>query len=235
MKAFDGFPANMQFTPIPNLFMNMLMPQMNSPELKCMLYIFQTIYAKKGAPRYASLSELLASAPLIASMQSEGKTDAEAIVSALGQAETRGAIIDLEVVQDGRSEHLYFLNTQSDREAVERIRCGEMKLPKIEAVKPATIPAQPKDIFSLYEENIGMLTPMTAEEIKDALTQYPEEWIRDAIREAVNANKRNWRYIARILERWTTEGKKDGTHQPDNQKDAADKYTSGPFGHLIQR
>jgi len=80
-----------------------------------------------------------------------------------------------------------------------------------------------------------MLTPLTSEEINDALTQYPEEWLRDAILEAVNANKRNWRYIERILERWTTEGKKDGTHQRDNQKDNPDKFTQGAYGHLIQR
>jgi DNA replication protein len=234
MKAFDGFPANMQFTPIPNLFMNMLMPEMNSPELKCMLYIFQTIYGKKGSPRYAGLSELLSNPPLIASMKTEDKTGEEAVKSALDMAVKRGAIIDLEVAQNGKNEHLYFLNTASDRDAVARIRNGELKLPKIEAVKPAVILTEQKDIFSLYEENIGMLTPMTAEEIKDALTQYPEEWIRDAIREAVDLNKRNWRYISRILERWTTEGKKDGTHRADNQKEDPDKYIRGPYGHLVQ-
>jgi DnaD/phage-associated family protein len=235
MKSFGGFPANMQFTPVPNLFMNLLMPGMDNPELKIMLYIFQTIYAKKGTPRFASLSELLSNAALIASMKTEGKTGVETVKSALDMAEKRGAIISIEVVQDGKEEHLYFLNTASDREAVERIQRGDLKLPKIEAVRPAVTPVEQKDVFSLYEENIGMLTPMIAEEIKDALTQYPEEWIRDAIRESVDANKRNWRYIARILERWTTEGKKDGTHRRDNQKEDPDKYIRGPYGHLIQR
>jgi DNA replication protein len=235
MKSFGGFPRDMQFTPIPNLFMNALMPGMDSPELKTMLYIFQTIYGKKGTPRFASLSELLSSTPLMVSMKTEGKTGAEAVKSALDMAVKRGAILDLEVVQDGKSERLYFLNTASDREAVERIRSGELKIPKIEAVKPAEPPTEQKDIFSLYEENIGMLTPMIAEEIKDALTQYPEEWIRDAVKESVDANKRNWRYITRILERWTTEGKKDGTHRRDNQKEDPDKYIRGPYGHLIQR
>ena len=235
MKSFGGFPANMQFTPVPNLFMNLLMPGMDNPELKTMLYIFQTIYGKKGTPRFTSLSELLSSVPLIASMKTEGKTGAEVVKSALEMAEKRGAIISLEVTQDGKQEYIYFLNTASDREAVERIKNGELKLPKIEAVKPAVTPTEQKDIFSLYEENIGLLTPMIAEEIKDALTQYPEEWIRDAIRESVDANKRNWRYIARILERWTTEGKTDGTHQRDNQKEDPDKYIRGPYGHLVQR
>lgn len=235
MKSFGGFPRDMQFTPIPNLFMNALMPGMDNPELKTMLYIFQTIYGKKGTPRFASLSGLLSNAALIASMKAEGKTGAETVKSALDMAEKRGAIISLEVVQDGKNELLYFLNTPSDREAIERIQSGELKLPKMEAVKPAEPPTEQKDIFSLYEENIGMLTPMIAEEIKDALTQYPEEWIRDAVREAVDNNKRKWSYISRILERWTTEGKKDGTHRRDNQNPDPDKYIRGPYGHLIQR
>ena len=233
MKGFGGFPRDMQFTRIPNLFMNLLMPQMDSPELKTMLYIFQTIYGKKGSPRYASLSELLASAPLVASMK-DASNPAEAIKAALDGAVGRGAIIDLEVKQDGASEHLYFINTQSDREAVERIRSGALKLPKIECVRPAEPPVEQKDIFSLYEENIGMLTPMIAEELKDALTQYPEEWIGDAIREAVNKNKRNWSYISRILERWLAEGKKDGATGRYTQKESPDKYVGGPYGHLIQ-
>jgi DnaD/phage-associated family protein len=235
MKSFGGFPRDMQFTPVPNLFMNALMPGMDSPELKTMLYIFQTIYAKKGTPRFASLGELLSNPALTSSLQHEGRNGEEAVKGALDMAIKRGAILDLEVTQEGKQESLYFLNTASDREAVERIRSGELKLPKIEAVKPATTPTEQKDIFSLYEENIGMLTPMIAEEIKDALTQYPEEWIRDAVKEAVEANKRNWRYITRILERWTTEGKKDGTHRRDNQQEDPDKYIRGPYGHLIRR
>lgn len=233
MKPFGGFPRDMQFTPVPNLFMNLLMPQMDSPELKTMLYIFQTIYGKKGSPRYANLSELTASAPLVASMQGKGNSG-QAIKAALDAAVERGALIDLEVTQDGASEHLYFINTQSDRDAVSRIRSGELKLPKIECVRPAEPPMEEKDIFTLYEENIGMLTPMTAEELKDALTQYPEEWIRDAVREAVNNNKRNWSYISRILERWLAEGKKDGATGRYNQKEDPGKYISGRYGHLIK-
>jgi DnaD/phage-associated family protein len=235
MKPFGGFPRDMQFTPVPNLFMNALMPGMDSPELKTMLYIFQTIYGKKGAPRFTSLSELLGNPALMSSTGCEGKMGAEAVKAALSSAVSRGAIIDVEVTRDGRNEHLYFLNTATDREAVERIRSGQFKLPDVDAVKPAETQIEQKDIFTLYEENIGMLTPMTSEELKDALVQYPEEWIRDAVREAVNNNKRSWAYIQRILERWTAEGKKDGTHRRDNQKEDPAKYTSGPYGHLIQR
>ena len=236
MKSFGGFPANMQFTPVPNLFMNMLMPGMDSPELKCMLYIFQTIFGKKGTPRFATLSELLANPSLISSLHRDGKSIEQQIKEALDLALTRGAIISIDVAQEGKQESLFFLNMLSEREAVEQIKSGVLKLPKMEIIKTPVKPVEQVNIFTLYEENIGMLTPLTSEGIKDALNQYPEDWLRDAIVEAVNANKRNWRYIERILERWTTEGKKDGTHQGYSKENTdPDKYIKGKYGHIVQR
>jgi len=63
------------------------------------------------------------------------------------------------------------------------------------------------NIFVLYEQNIGLLSPLLADELKDAADQYPEEWIEAAFREAVQNNKRKWSYIRAILRRWETEGR----------------------------
>ena len=87
----------------------------------------------------------------------------------------------------------------------------------------------------MYEENIGLLTPMIAEELRDAEKTYPELWIKDAVKEAVNAGKRNWRYISAILERWATEGKSDGTHLRDFKKTDPDKFIKGKYGHAVKR
>ncbi len=90
------------------------------------------------------------------------------------------------------------------------------------------------DIFTLYEENIGMLTPLIADELREAEKLYPENWIKDAIKEAVSLNKRNIRYIVRILEHWLAEGKGDGTHRRYSKTDP-DKYIKGKYGHMVQR
>jgi DnaD/phage-associated family protein len=63
------------------------------------------------------------------------------------------------------------------------------------------------NIFILYEQNIGLLSPLIADELKDAAEQYPAEWIEAAVREAVLHNKRKWSYIRAILRRWETEGR----------------------------
>ena len=91
------------------------------------------------------------------------------------------------------------------------------------------------NIFALYEQNIGIITPMIAEELKEADRVYPPQWIEEAFREAVALNKRSWRYIARILERWASEGKDSGEHKRDIEKGGPDKYVKGKYGHLVKR
>lgn len=65
-----------------------------------------------------------------------------------------------------------------------------------------------KNIFSLYQKEIGLITPMIAEDLKDAEKEYPEDYITDAIHEAVKRNKRSWGYIASILKTWKAQGHK---------------------------
>ncbi len=91
------------------------------------------------------------------------------------------------------------------------------------------------NIFSLYEQNIGIITPIIADELKEAERLYPPEWIEEAFREAVRLNKRSWKYIARILERWASEGKDSGEYQRHTKKAGPDKYVRGRYGHLVKR
>jgi len=67
--------------------------------------------------------------------------------------------------------------------------------------------SQRPDIYTLYEQNIGPLTPILGERLREAEQLYPAEWVEAAFTEAVNYNRRSWAYISRILENWATEGK----------------------------
>jgi len=60
--------------------------------------------------------------------------------------------------------------------------------------------------FKIYEDNIGMLTPLIAEKIKDIASEYPPEWFEEAVKKACEANIRRLNYITAILERWKVEG-----------------------------
>jgi DnaD/phage-associated family protein len=119
----------------------------------------------------------------------------------------RGSLLRVDVEQAGRVDALYLLNTPSDRRAVERIRAGEIDLGR--ALPAETLAAAPeqRNVYRIYEENIGPLTPLVSQEIKEAEEVYPYEWFEDAFREAAQLNKRSWRYVARILERWAADGR----------------------------
>ena len=237
MKQFTGFPAKMQFTPLPNLFFSTLLPQISDmAELKTTLHILAALYRKRGYPRFVSYGELLGDTSLMRSLGEASEPPEKVLRKALEMAAKRGTILHMILDRDGVAEDIYFLNIEESRQAVAKIKDGELSLAgiKIGGKSYPVTEGQP-DIFTLYEENIGMLTPMIAEELREAEKLYPTVWIKDAIKEAVNQGKRKWSYIAAILERWSSEGKSDGTYQRDSKKTDPDKYIKGKYGHMVRR
>lgn len=237
MNEFNGFPHRMDYTPVPNIFLNSVMPGIiDISELKVILHLFRLIYFKKGTPKFVTFTELSGDASLITGLQESGRKFGIILRQAL-ESLTRKQIILHITLSDGNEEDVYLLNTEANRDAVEKIKNGEMHLSGLgtKHVSPEIIVEKQADIFTLYEKNIGLLTPMIAEELRDAEKNYPEIWIIDAIKEAVKAGKRNWRYIFAILERWATEGKSDGTHLRDYKKTDPDKFIKGRYGHAVKR
>jgi DnaD/phage-associated family protein len=235
MTQFQGFPSGgrVLYTAIPNVFFSGLLPQITDiAELKTILHIMAVLYPKKGYLRFIRRSELLGNPTLMQGLNNS----TEKLGDALKMAVEHGALLNLTVEKDGASEDIYFLNDDQSRQAVEKIRSGELKLVglKIGTSEPASAEPLP-DIFTLYEQNIGMLTPMIADELRDAERLYPAGWIHDAIKEAVLHNKRNIRYIVKILENWSVEGRSDGTYQRDSKATGPDKYFKGKYGHMVRR
>ena len=76
-----------------------------------------------------------------------------------------------------------------------------------------------KNIFQIYQDNIGMLTPMNSEILKDIEDEYPVGWFEDATLEAVKNNKRNLAYIAAILKRWKVDGKDSGKKKVEKESE----------------
>ena len=238
MKRFGGFPAKMRFTAIPEPFFSHILPEITDiAEVKTTLAIFRAIYQKRGYVRFVSLGELRADVALMNGLVGDSNSALENLLLALKNACERGTVLHVNVTNEGTPEDIYLLNTEAERQLVVKIESGEVALPGLKAVAPARVDKADKlpDIFSLYEENVGMLTPMISDELRAAQKLYSDTWIRDAIREAANHNKRRWSYISAILERWGTEGRTDGTYRGDTKKADPDKYIKGRYGHMVQR
>ena len=232
-QPFLGFPAKSSFTPLPNLFFTGLLPQIDSlAELKLILHIFWRLYQKRGALKFVTYKELIGDKTLVEGIGGNG-TPAEVLDSALESAVKRGVLLHLVPEKEGESPKLYFINNEASRRAIAKLQSGELSLGALPQ-PPPYIKEEEANIFALYEQNIGLLTPMIAEELKEAEKLYPVSWIEEAFKEAVSLNKRSWRYIARILERWSSEGKESGEFRRDFKKEKAPGL-KGRYGHLVRR
>lgn len=236
MMQKPGLPAKMDFSAIPNYYLNMVMPHVQDLlELKLSLHLFKILTRKKGNTRYTTFNELASDPVIIESIRQKDEPPLESLRKTLSRIISRGLLIPVQIDQAGSADTAYLLNTPANSGLLESINRGEVKLAGMNAPVPDLPGCEPQpDIFGCYEQNIGMLTPLVADELKEAEKNYPSQWIVEAIREAALNNKRNWRYISRILERWLTEGKNDGTYRQDYSPDDPAKYTTGKYQQFVQ-
>ena len=235
-RVFPGFPSGAEVTPIPNLFFTAVMPRISGvDELKTVLHVFWLLSRRRGYPQFVTCTELLADPILMGGIEVVGEPKEEALRQALRQTVQHGIMLHVRIDREGQPEDAYFINNEAGRDAVSKIEQGKIPLLSPMPSQGETKVTVPKDIFSLYERNIGMLTPLIAEQLQEAERLYPADWIESAFKEAVALNKRNWKYILRILERWAIEGKDDGKSGRDSEKESGrEKYIRGKYGHMVK-
>lgn len=220
MKGFPGFPeGKLRLTPIPNIFFSDLLPHIDDlAELKITLYAFWALTQKEGKVRYLRLVDFLNDSVFMKGLGPTATLAAEALEDGLERAVARGTFLHVNLESADGKMDLYFLNTEKGRAAVDGITRGEWR-PNPEEDEPISLMVERPNIFVLYEQNIGALTPLIADQLRDAEQTYSLSWIEEAIRIAVENNSRKWRYVQAILERWRQEGKKDGVSRRDTQKE----------------
>ena len=213
MSPFSGFPARTEYVPVPAPFFGPILEQIQDlAELQCALRLLYLLHRQRGPLRFINASALAGDVTLMRALGHVAGREKprEALDRALEACVARGLFLRLPVHAEAPAESLLLLNTPSNRQAVQRIQRGELLLPDIAPAEPLEEAPPHVDVFTLYEENIGVITPIIAEELRDAEETYPASWIRDAVQEAVEHNKRSWRYIAAILRRWAQEGRERG-------------------------
>jgi DnaD/phage-associated family protein len=214
LMPFAGFPeGKVRLVPVPGPFFTDLLPQIDDlDELKVSLYAFWRLDHMEGAFRYLLKTDFL-DEPILAKAMSPSRLD-----QALARAVDRGTFLSVEVEGSHGPSRLYFLNTPKGRAALKAMENGEWRYSG-EALQPVEIREDLPNIYRLYEENIGVLTPLIAEELQEAESTYPAEWIKDAMRIAVENNARSWRYVNAILNRWKEKGRDERKNRRDTEKD----------------
>ena len=219
------FPKGTKYVPLPAQALGSLLAEIDSlAELKCTLRLIGMVHQRRSKRLWVTTSELENDAILTDALAQEPEGSKQAIVKGVQLAVTRGTLLEAEQ----NNEKVLFLNDEPGRKAIAQL--GEV------VVEEPASSSQGEDrpnIFVLYEENIGSLTPMLTEELKEAESEYPWSWIEDAFRIAVSSNQRKWRYIAGILKSWATEGKDDGEPRRHSQTTDPKEYLRR-YGHLAR-
>ncbi len=217
IRQFKGFPAGKNGTiNVPLPFFSSLLPLIDDlAELKLTVYCFWALQQREGYYRYVRLCDLLEDELFLAALDADPERAAQELRRALERATERGTLLHVVLPAPQADDHLYFMNTERGRRAVAALERGDWEPGKSAQQPVGTIIDQP-NIFALYEQNIGPLTPMLSDVLRDAEHTYPSSWIVEAIHIAVENNKRNWRYVEAILKRWTTEGKPGQLTRPND-------------------
>ena len=227
----DGFPRGVQFTPVPNPLLASLLETIDSlDELKVVLRTIHGLHKQRKVPASIGFDDLFSDRTVASMLGASGRQLEKVVETTIKSAANRGILL---VVNDETGQRQICLNTEPVRRALVRQGID----PAVTASKPAetwsdTESALTKlDAVTLYEQNVGYLTPVVAENIHTALEQHPEDEVMLAIQKAVEANARSWNYIAAILRRWATEGRpeelddgRDGTAERDLQEDRSDQF-----------
>lgn len=234
-ERFDGFPAGkVRQARLPDVFFSELLPAIDDlAELKVTLHVLWRLQRERVDPPAISRPALAGDGVLMAGLTGLGEDPGTALDRGLNRAVDRGSLLRVLVDGDeGEAEAWYLANTPRGREAWAAAQRGELTLSGAPAWVEPVPPVERPSIYTLYEQNIGLLTPLIAEELQEAEDTYPAHWIEDAFREAVRANKRNWRYVAAILGRWASGGR--GEIDRGDTEDLEQRYRGGKYGHLIQ-
>lgn len=229
MSSFMGFPSGkVHMTPVPAPFFSELLPEIDHlGEMKVTLYAIWFLDRLESAVRFLTHEDFASEELLVKGMDQNGLADA------LDRAVKRGTLLRVALRGDASDadQVLFFLNTPKGRAAVQSIENGNWR-PDMQAHPPVSLDVERPNIYRLYEENIGPLTPMIADMLREAEQTYRSDWIEEAIRTAVENNVRRWKYVEAILRSWQEEGR-DGANRRDSEKDRR-KYIEGEYADFIE-
>ncbi len=233
VKTFNGFPdGKVRLVPVPTSFFSELLPEIDHlGELKLILYFLWRLDRMEGSFRYLSRLDIAGDVLFMKGLADQADEPEVVLNEALERAVLHGALLKADLKIGNELQNLYFLNSPKGRAAVEAIRQGKWR-PTGDAQQPVSLIQERPNIFRLYEENIGPLTPMIADTLRDAEKEYPADWIEDAVRIAVKNNVRRWVYVEAILRSWKEEGR-DEQNRRDPQKDYR-RYLEGEFSEFIK-
>ena len=232
MKKFNGFsPGSFTQLMIPPGFFSDFLPRIgDAAELKLLLFCFWALPQKEGDYPYLRREDFANHSALLDGLAVTAPDDdpQDILDRTLILAVEHGGLLQAEIKVRSKKHTLYFVNTERGRAGQRQIQAGAWQPADLDS--PIEILPERPGIYSLFLDNIGTITPMIRDDLKDMEQEYSAQWIEDAIRLAVQNNARSLRYIRAILERW----QRDGRDSNESNKDGGKDYVSGRYADFIE-
>lgn len=234
MPGFRGFSSHKdRFIQIPTAFFTELLAAIDDlGEMKVTLYALWRMWHSEGKFPYIRRRNFQEDADFFSSLGPNKKAALRNLDESLRLAVERGTLLQAVTEVDDQLESFYFLNDPKGQAGQKAVEEDHWK-PTGDEDFPVQLGLERPNVFRLYEEHIGPLTPMIAEALTEAEEQYPDSWIAEAVEISVKNNVRKWRYIEAILQRWQEEGRDDRTDQRNPEKDRK-KYAEGEYSDFIE-
>lgn len=233
MKGFSGFSKSGRMVKIPGLFFSELLPQIDHlAELKITLYCFWRLQVKQDKWPHLSLSELLSDRVLLSGLDVRDSEQRLTLRDGLERAVARGTLLRAIITGSRGEEDIFFLNTPMGRESIQAMERGEWR-PEVTIGEPIDLTVERPNIFTIYEQHIGPLTPHIAQVLREAEATYSAGWIEEAIEIAVRQNVYKWVYVEAILKRWQAEGKVEKPGDDAGDEDWR-RYLGGKYSDFIE-
>jgi DNA replication protein len=208
MNKFNGFTSSETFTSVPDSFLRDLLAEIeDADELRATLHAIWRIEHMEGPVRFLR------------------RADFGEFAAGVDKAVSRGTLL---MVQNEAGE-FFCLNSPRGRVSVEAIQSGKFDPSNIQNAPPV----ERSNVFTLYEQNIGALTPLIADMLREAEKEYPSMWFEEAFEIAVAKNARHWRFVEAVLKRWKEKGKDERKNQQTAGKDF-ERYTDGEFSEYLK-
>ncbi|MBW7919871.1 MAG: DnaD domain protein [Anaerolineales bacterium] len=208
MPTFNGFTSSETFTAVPDTFFRELLSQIDdAEELRAALYAIWRIEHTEGPVRFLR------------------RADFGEFASGVDKAAARGILLEVR----NEAGEFFFLNSPRGRASVEAVQSGKFDPSQVASAPPV----ERSNVFTLYEQNIGALTPLIADMLREAEREYPSAWFEEAFGIAAAQNARKWKYVEAILKRWKEKGKDERKNREDAVKDFK-RYTEGEFAEYFR-
>lgn len=218
-----SYPDGARRSPVPDLFFSRDLPELADPvAVKLLLHLLWRVHRRgRGRPAALREAELLDDPVLrrgVAALGYAPEAVDAALKAALGLLARRGMLLAARADEPEGQAAWWALADREGRLALERLAAGGEAPRAAPGLGDAA--ARP-NIYALFETNIGVLTPMVAEELREAEAAFAAAWIEDAMRLAAANGVRKWSYVRAILDRWRRDGRDDTV---DGREDRHEGY-----------